>query len=89
MLTLCTRLAGLSFECGPLLSFRRGLHLTSVVAAEPMKKKKRMDPGLLMAREQRSKRRLEKAIRRLEKAARKLKPIDEIIGDYKLQRTKR
>lgn len=45
--------------------------------AEPLKKKKRMDPAILRAREARRQRKLEKQIRRLLKNARQLKPIDE------------
>lgn len=44
---------------------------------EPLKKKKRLDPQILRAREERRRKRLEKQIRRLEKNARQLKPIDE------------
>jgi large subunit ribosomal protein L40 len=47
-------------------------------SAEPLKKKKRIDPAVLKQREERKKRRLEKQIRRLEKNARQLKPIDEL-----------
>lgn len=42
-----------------------------------MKKKKRLDPAIIKAREDRRKKKLEKQIRRLEKNARQLKPIDE------------
>ena len=37
-----------------------------------------MDPALVKAREDRKKRKLEKAIRQLQKNAQKLKPIDEL-----------
>ena len=47
-------------------------------SAEPLKKKKRIDPAVLKQREERKKKRLEKQIRRLEKNARQLKPIDEL-----------
>lgn len=47
-------------------------------SAEPLKKKKRIDPAILKQREERKKKRLEKQIRRLEKNARQLKPIDEL-----------
>ncbi|CAH1284945.1 unnamed protein product [Diabrotica balteata] len=50
---------------------------TPVLLAEPLKKKKRLDPAVVKAREERKKRKLEKQIRRLEKNARKLKPIEE------------
>ena len=42
-----------------------------------MKKKKRLDPAILKAREERKKRKIEKQIRRLEKVAQQYKPIDE------------
>ncbi|CAH4038064.1 unnamed protein product [Pieris brassicae] len=45
--------------------------------AEPMKKKKKMDPAIIKAREERRRKKLEKQIRRLEKNAKQLKPIDE------------
>ncbi|XP_069681724.1 large ribosomal subunit protein mL40 [Periplaneta americana] len=51
---------------------------TSCLYAEPLKKKKRIDPAIIKQREERKKRRLEKQIRRLEKNARQLKPIDEL-----------
>lgn len=53
------------------------LHMTPALCAEPTKKKKRIDPQIVKAREDRRKRKLEKAIRKLEKNARQLKPIDE------------
>lgn len=49
-----------------------------VLCAEPLKKKKRIDPAVLKAREERRKKKLEKHIRRLEKNAKQLKPIDEL-----------
>ncbi|CAG9857804.1 unnamed protein product [Phyllotreta striolata] len=50
---------------------------TPILLGEPLKKKKRMDPAIVRAREERKKKKLEKAIRKLEKHARKLKPIGE------------
>lgn len=47
-------------------------------SAEPLKKKKRIDPAIIKQREERKKKRLEKQIRRLEKHARQLKPIEEL-----------
>lgn len=44
-------------------------------SAEPLKKKKKMDPSLIRARDERRRKKLEKSIRRLEKHARQLKPI--------------
>lgn len=43
-----------------------------------MKKKKKVDPAIVKAREERRRKKLEKQIRRLEKNARQLKPIDEL-----------
>ncbi|CAH1169680.1 unnamed protein product [Phaedon cochleariae] len=56
-----------------ILQFRS----TPVLLAEPLKKKKRLDPAVVRAREERKKKKIEKQIRRLEKSARTLKPIDE------------
>ncbi|KAJ3665989.1 hypothetical protein Zmor_001451 [Zophobas morio] len=50
---------------------------TPYLMAEPLKKKKRVDPAVLKAREERKKKKIEKQIRRLEKNARQLKPIEE------------
>ena len=55
-------------------SDRTGLPLR----AEPLKKKKRIDPAVVRAREERRRRKLEKAIRRLEKSSRQLKPLAEL-----------
>lgn len=49
-----------------------------VHSAEPLKKKKRLDPAVIRQREERKRKRLEKSIRRLEKYAKKLKPINEL-----------
>lgn len=50
---------------------------TPVLCAEPLKKKKKLDPAIIKAREERRKKKIEKQIRRLEKNAKQLKPIDE------------
>ncbi|XP_068619244.1 large ribosomal subunit protein mL40 [Battus philenor] len=52
--------------------------ITDQLCAEPMKKKKKMDPAIIKAREERRRKKIEKQIRRLEKNARQLKPIDEV-----------
>lgn len=52
--------------------------MTPIVCAEPLKKKKRMDPAILKARLDRRKRKIEKQIRRLQKNMRQLKPIEEL-----------
>ncbi|XP_032521615.2 large ribosomal subunit protein mL40 [Danaus plexippus] len=54
------------------------IRITDQLWAEPMKKKKKMDPAIIKAREERRRKKLEKNIRRLEKNARQLKPIDEL-----------
>ncbi|CAL8082851.1 unnamed protein product [Orchesella dallaii] len=46
--------------------------------AEPLKKKKRLDPQVIKAREERRKKKLEKQIRKLEKTAKQLKPLEEL-----------
>uniref|UniRef100_A0A182T3M0 Large ribosomal subunit protein mL40 n=1 Tax=Anopheles maculatus TaxID=74869 RepID=A0A182T3M0_9DIPT len=51
---------------------------TPVLCAEPLKKKKKLDPQVVKQREERKRKRLEKQIRRLEKNARQLKPIEEL-----------
>ncbi|KAJ0173544.1 hypothetical protein K1T71_010693 [Dendrolimus kikuchii] len=52
--------------------------VTDQLGAEPMKKKKKIDPMIVKAREERRRKKIEKQIRRLEKNARQLKPIDEM-----------
>lgn len=52
--------------------------MSAVLCAEPLKKKKRIDPAIIKAREERRRKKVEKQIRRLEKNARQLKPIDEM-----------
>jgi len=52
----------LSTSGGPLL-FR----LSVPIFAEPLKKKKRLDPQILKAREDRKRKKIEKAIKKLEK----------------------
>ncbi|KAF5304929.1 hypothetical protein FQR65_LT00813 [Abscondita terminalis] len=53
------------------------IHTTPCLLGEPLKKKKRLDPAIVKAREDRKKRKLEKQIRKLERNARQLKPIEE------------
>lgn len=53
-------------------------NVTQPLCAEPLKKKKRIDPQVIKAREERRRKKIEKQIRRLEKNARQLKPIDEL-----------
>lgn len=50
---------------------------TPVLCAEPLKKKKKLDPAVLKAREERKRKKLEKQIRKLERSEKQLKPIEE------------
>uniref|UniRef100_A0A1B0GPN6 Large ribosomal subunit protein mL40 n=1 Tax=Phlebotomus papatasi TaxID=29031 RepID=A0A1B0GPN6_PHLPP len=59
-------------------SSTRFFNSTPVLMAEPLKKKKKLDPMIIKQREERRKKKIEKQIRRLEKNARQLKPIDEL-----------
>ncbi|XP_060867101.1 large ribosomal subunit protein mL40 [Metopolophium dirhodum] len=60
--------------CGGPLLFRSSVPMF----AEPLKKKKRLDPQILKAREDRKRKKIEKSIRKLEKVSKTLKPIDEV-----------
>ncbi|KOX75293.1 39S ribosomal protein L40, mitochondrial [Melipona quadrifasciata] len=51
---------------------------TEVLLGEPLKKKKRLDPAVVRAREERKRKKLQKRIRQLEKHANHMKPIFEI-----------
>lgn len=53
-------------------------YFLSYFSAEPMKKKKKLDPQIIKAREDRRRKKIEKQIRRLQKNAQQLKPIDEM-----------
>jgi hypothetical protein len=57
--------------------FARSLHLTSINYAQPTKAKKKSDPLTDKIREDRKRRRYEKAIDKLEKFKLQLKPIHE------------
>lgn len=63
-----------SISTSNILVFRN----TPPLFAEPLKKKKKLDPQVIKQREDRRRRKLEKQIRRLEKNSRQLKPIDEL-----------
>ena len=52
-----------------------------------MKKKKKMDLTVIVQREIKKKKKLEKAIKKLESKGLKLKPIDEIEGDRQILKT--
>lgn len=60
------------------------IKLTQVVSGEPPKARKRIDPALLKAREDRKRRKIEKEIKKLEKFGRQLKPINELRADKDL-----
>lgn len=57
---------------------QRNFHNTPVLCAEPLKKKRKLDPAVVKQREDRRRKKLEKQIRRLEKNARQLKPVEEL-----------
>ena len=54
--------------------------------AEPMKKRKKTDPGMLLAKENKKIKKLEKDMKRLSRYGRKLKPVEEIIGTVYVRR---
>jgi len=56
-------------------------------SGEPLKKKKKIDMSIIVNREQRKMRKIEKAIRKQEAQGRKLKPVDEIEGDRSFLKT--
>ena len=58
--------------------------LTDNRQGEPMKAKKRIDPQVLLARENRKRKRIEKQIKSMEKLGRKLKPVEETEPDRAL-----
>lgn len=55
-----------------------------ILSAEPLRKKKKMDPAILRQREERKKRKIEKQIRRLEKNSSQLKNLEEVEVPYQL-----
>ena len=54
-----------------------------------MKKRKKVDGNIIVQREAKKKRRLEKAIRKLENKGRQLKPVEEIEGNRAANKTKK
>jgi len=56
-------------------------------SGEPLKKKRKIDITIVLNREQRKMRKIEKAIRKQEAKGRQLKPIDEIEGDRSFIKT--
>ncbi|XP_017845521.1 39S ribosomal protein L40, mitochondrial [Drosophila busckii] len=77
-MSLIGALARLSLQSNGGAITTRLLHTTSVLCAEPLKKKKKLDPQIIKQREDRRKKKIEKQIRRLEKNARQLKPVEEL-----------
>ncbi|KAI9560644.1 hypothetical protein GHT06_011594 [Daphnia sinensis] len=70
------------------IRFPTFLQVSSPLLAEPLKKKKKMDPQIIKAREERRRKRIEKSIKKLEKNAKQLKPIEEIDWPISLQKQK-
>ncbi|GFW91465.1 39S ribosomal protein L40, mitochondrial [Trichonephila clavipes] len=63
-----------NFHSSQLLQFQN----TPALCAEPLRRKKRMDPQVLRERAEKKIRRLQRDIRRLEKVSRQFKPISEL-----------
>jgi len=64
------------------------IRVSPMLCAEPLKKKRKIDPAVLKMREERKKRKMEKQIRKLEAVGQKLKPIDELEVPPKLLKEK-
>jgi len=62
-------------------------HVLNFASGEPLKKKKKVDISIVITREQRKMRKIEKAIRKQEAKGRTLKPVDEIEGDRSFIKT--
>ena len=60
-----------------------------VFSAEPVKRKKKADVSVVIQRDAKRRRRLEKNIRKLEAKDKKLKPVDEIEGNRNMLKTLR
>ncbi|XP_064554726.1 large ribosomal subunit protein mL40 [Drosophila montana] len=75
-MSLLGAISRLSLQSSSLAA--RCLHTTPVLCAEPLKKKKKLDPQIIKQREDRKKKKIEKQIRRLERNARQLKPVEEL-----------
>ncbi|EDW15590.1 uncharacterized protein Dmoj_GI22697 [Drosophila mojavensis] len=91
-MSLLSALARLSLQNNGVAA--RFLHTSPVLCAEPLKKKKKLDPQIIKQREDRKKKKIEKQIRRLEKNARQLKPVEELevpldLIDNKAQRERK
>nr|XP_018917687.1 PREDICTED: 39S ribosomal protein L40, mitochondrial [Bemisia tabaci] len=60
------------------------IQASSVLYGEPLKKKKKIDPAIVRAREDRKKKKIERAIKKLKRQANRPKPVDEIEVPYEL-----
>ncbi|KRY42263.1 WD repeat domain phosphoinositide-interacting protein 3, partial [Trichinella spiralis] len=63
----------------------RYFHSSPMLNAEPLKKKKRIDPAIIRGRLERKKKKIEKSIRLLLKQSKKLKPIEELTVENKVK----
>ncbi|XP_075223067.1 mitochondrial ribosomal protein L40 [Lycorma delicatula] len=86
----CLLSRNITTACSPLY-----FQVTNCLMGEPLKKKRRLDPAIVRAREDRRRRRIEKQIRKMEKNPRQLKPIEEcevpeiLVKDEKKLRVRR
>ncbi|VDO99294.1 unnamed protein product [Soboliphyme baturini] len=67
-----------------LLEKSRYISLSPILCAEPLKKKKRVDPQIIRNRLEKKKKRAEKTIQQLLRHAKKLKPIEENAPEMKV-----
>jgi len=78
LFTAATRLTGQHLQRNiTTQAFPLRIYASPFLYAEPMKKKRRIDPMVEKKREEKRKRKLEKAIRQREKTQQPLKPLDE------------
>ncbi|KRX44416.1 WD repeat domain phosphoinositide-interacting protein 3, partial [Trichinella sp. T8] len=74
------------FQRIPQMHFAlRYFHSSPMLNAEPLKKKKRIDPAIIRGRLERKKKKIEKSIRLLLKQSKKLKPIEELTVENKVK----
>jgi len=69
------------------LSGIKMIKATQPLCAEPMKKKKKIDTGIIINREVKRRKKLEKAVKKQEQQGLILKPIEEIEGDRDVLKT--
>jgi len=87
-----SRLSLIQYNVGSVKSFTNAagplmFRATGVLGSEPMKKRKKMDINIILGREAKRRRKLEKAIKKQELKGQKLKPIEEIEGDRHVLKT--